>query len=263
MATATALLLVLCLTQVEAAPPSPAPTPRIAQPIPTPQALASFEALPGPVLLAAGLGLGMPFGTAPGSVSMSQLARPQLRLPLQVGLRITPEVLVGAYVDIGFGKAGPVALDACHAAGGTGCGATSIHVGVLGRYAFTPGDHGTFWLTAGAGWESTGVTYGGGAPATSPTRGPRPGSAAATTSVTTARSATASSSTGRPASTTTAGGPTEAAPSPTSRCTSGCRPASGSCCCLELPEAPPPAIPCCGPTLRQDETAGSLRECAD
>ena len=164
MATATALLLVLCLTQVEAAPPSPAPTPRIAQPIPTPQALASFEALPGPVLLAAGLGLGVPFGTAPGSVSMSQLARPQLRLPLQVGFRITPEVLVGAYVDIGFGKAGPVALDACHAAGGTGCGATSIHVGVLGRYAFTPGDHGTFWLTAGAGWESTGVTYGGGAP---------------------------------------------------------------------------------------------------
>jgi hypothetical protein len=156
MITTAALLLALSVTQVGAAP---APPPRIAQPDETPMGPTSFEHLPGPVLMAGGLGVGVPFGSAPGDVSMSQLVKPQLRIPLQVGFRFTPGVMAGAYVDIGFGKAGQAALASCQAAGGTGCGATSVQVGLLGRYAFTPREPRTAWLSAGAGWESTGVTY--------------------------------------------------------------------------------------------------------
>ena len=80
--------------------------------------------------------------------------------------------MAGAYVDMGFGGAGAAALDQCHAAGGSGCGATSVHVGLLGRYAFTPRTTGTLWVTAGAGWESTGVTYGGASPGSFSYSGP-------------------------------------------------------------------------------------------
>ena len=161
MITTAALLLALCVTEAEGPAQAAAPPPRVAQPDPPPSSPPSFEHLPGPVLLAAGLGLGVPFGSAPGDVPMSQLVKAQLRIPLQVGFRITPSVMAGAYVDIGFGAAGQATLEACHAAGGSGCGATSVHVGVQGRYAFTPTASRTPWVSAGAGWESTGVTFSG------------------------------------------------------------------------------------------------------
>jgi hypothetical protein len=159
--TTTALVLSLCVAQAEGSAEAVPPPPRVAQPSPPASSPPSFEHLPGPVLLAAGLGLGVPFGGSPVGGSMSQLVKPQLLVPLQVGFRITPEVMAGAFVDMGFGAAGTATLGACHAAGGSGCGATSVHVGVQGRYAFTPTASRTPWVSAGAGWESTGVTFSG------------------------------------------------------------------------------------------------------
>jgi hypothetical protein len=75
---------------------------------------------------------------------------------LEAGLRVNPATTVLLYLDGGGGDVPRSLLDACNARG-YDCGAGSARIGLSVRYAFTPFANATPWISAGTGYESTGV----------------------------------------------------------------------------------------------------------
>lgn len=139
-------------------PPPPYPPP--GYPPPPPPRLAPTPWPGGPITpfyLSFGLAGAYPFGEIEDGVDMSRVFDPQLDIDLEGGLRLSPHLALGLYVDIGVGDPARETGDACRQAG-INCDAFRTRFGPLLRFTFAPAARMTPWLTAGTGIEWGTVT---------------------------------------------------------------------------------------------------------
>jgi hypothetical protein len=96
------------------------------------------------------------------AVSMGSLFNSQVGLWFEGGGRLTPNLGLGLYLDLGYGDPSSAVSGAC-AASGTSCSASSGRVGPLLRYTFEPYAASTPWIAVGTGyeWADTTLDYGG------------------------------------------------------------------------------------------------------
>lgn len=73
----------------------------------------------------------------------------QLSVSGELGVRITPQFLLGGYLGAGFGDAGPRFDAACY---GSHCGAWSARIGFLAQYDFAPWSTVSPWIGYGVGF---------------------------------------------------------------------------------------------------------------
>lgn len=157
--------------------PPPAPPPRYAPP-PAPPSLPPPAYAPSPsVQVPRGharggmapispfygvLGLGGLFhgGEAEEGVAMDRIFDPQLDVYMEGGLRLSPELALALYADIGVGEPAQEtrALNSCDVGGGS-CTATTGSVGLLLRHTFLPHAPSTPWIAAGTGFAFGNVSY--------------------------------------------------------------------------------------------------------
>ena len=78
-------------------------------------------------------------------------------LDLEVGVRATPALVLLLQADLGFGGTAGTVKDACIFVGAD-CLASTFHIGVAARYAFTPAGRNTPWVSLGIGRETTGIS---------------------------------------------------------------------------------------------------------
>ena len=134
--------------------PPPPPTYRPPPPPPGPAPAAS-AGMPPILPVYATLGLGGMFfgGQAEDGVNMDRVFGTQLNVNLEGGLRLTPRLALGLYVDIGVGDPSSEIRQACDQVIGTSCTASTGRVGVLLRHTFSPNAPTTPWLAVGTGGE--------------------------------------------------------------------------------------------------------------
>ncbi|WP_248352531.1 hypothetical protein [Anaeromyxobacter oryzae] len=109
------------------------------------------------------IGVGATFfgGEARHGVAMGDDFEPQLHFSLDGGLRLTPAIGLGVYMDVGAGDpAGPV-RDAC-AAQGLDCSGVAGRIGLQLRHTWEPASPAAKWLSIGTGWEFASITTNGG-----------------------------------------------------------------------------------------------------
>lgn len=143
-------------------PPSYYPPPayggrHMMRPAPEPWAPASTGPAE-PFWLSLGVG-GMFYGgnVEPG-FSASGTWGPQMNLNFEGGLRLTPNLGLGLYADLGVGGPGSDVKNECNA-GGYDCTATTTRVGILLRHTFSPYARSTPWISIGTGYAQGSVDY--------------------------------------------------------------------------------------------------------
>lgn len=120
-------------------PPRPAPAPWPAGPI-------------SPLYFAFGLGGAFPYGEVEDGVDVNRVFDPQFDFDLEGLVRLTPNLAMGLYLDLGFGDPARETRDACYSAG-ISCDAQRTRFGLLLRQTFSPRAHVTPWFSAGTGFE--------------------------------------------------------------------------------------------------------------
>ncbi|HEY6099274.1 MAG TPA: hypothetical protein VIW03_07575, partial [Anaeromyxobacter sp.] len=112
-----------------------------------------------PIYGAFGIGGAFPSGDASKNVRMGDVFDPQLDIFLEGGLRLSPHLALGMYVDVGVGEpASNVRAEPACAAAGSSCTAATGRVGVLLRHTFQPRAYSTPWISLGTGYEWGDVT---------------------------------------------------------------------------------------------------------
>jgi outer membrane protein W len=98
--------------------------------------------------LGARIGYALPMGSAQEDAKMSDAISGQLPLVLDAGYRITPNIYVGAYGQIGYVMQSDKACP-----DGVSCSATDIKLGANVHYHFLPAATFDPWVGVGAGYE--------------------------------------------------------------------------------------------------------------
>lgn len=143
-------------------PPSYYPPPSYGHPMmhqPQPQWAAPASTGPvEPFWLTLGVG-GMFYGgnVEPG-FSASGTWGAQMNLNFEGGLRLTPNLGLGLYADLGVGGPGSDLQTTCDASGGS-CSSTTSRVGILLRHTFSPYAHTTPWISLGTGYAHGSVDW--------------------------------------------------------------------------------------------------------
>jgi len=141
------------------AAPQPLPPPRpIPQPVytmPASQVPSHRSGMPQLVPLYGSIGAGGSWfgGHAEEGVAMDDLFHGQFHLQLEGGLRLSPAVAIGVYMDAGAGDpASPIRTSgACTA--GWECVGTAARVGFMVKHTWNPTAPTATWLGVGTGWE--------------------------------------------------------------------------------------------------------------
>jgi hypothetical protein len=150
--------------QPYAYPPAPPPPPRPLGPPPAPPAQPAQPAKPpgmppaSPFYLSLGLGGSFLGGEAEDGFKMDDIFQPQVDVLVEAGLRLSPAVALGVYLDIGAGDIStqdPIVGAWCVTE--SSCGAANFRLGALIRHTWDPYARTTPWLAIGTGWESGGV----------------------------------------------------------------------------------------------------------
>jgi len=151
----------------QAPPPAPvapapmAPPPGAAPPTLPPQPPAyqprTAQAPLLPVYGAIGLGATFFGGKSFQGVEMDDEFNPQAHLSLEGGLRLSPSIALGVYMDGGAGDPSKDVRDACEAVGTTCTGVTG-RFGFLLRHTWDYAQPTSKWLSIGTGWEVASVT---------------------------------------------------------------------------------------------------------
>lgn len=143
-------------------PPPPAyrpPPPAYGPPPSPPPAYAGPRGAPPlvPFYGAFGIGGSFPSGEAAEGIQMDQLYGSQLGIWIEGGMRVTPYLGLGLYLDLGVGDPASEVRAYCDAIGSS-CTASTGRFGVLLRHTFDPYAHSTPWIAVGTGWEWGNVT---------------------------------------------------------------------------------------------------------
>jgi hypothetical protein len=105
-----------------------------------------------------GIGGSFPSGDAAVGVPMDQFFDSQVGVTFDGGVRLTPNLGIGLYLDLGYGDPASNWRSYCEATYGTRCSANSGRFGVLLRHTFDPYASSTPWLAVGTGLEWGGIT---------------------------------------------------------------------------------------------------------
>lgn len=95
-------------------------------------------------------------GSIADGTKMSTTFSGQIPVTGEVGIRVTPNVVVGLIVGAGFGGAAGSFKNTCDAIH-VSCSATSLHLGIEGQYHFQPSDRLNPWVGYGFALESNDV----------------------------------------------------------------------------------------------------------
>ncbi len=139
-------------------PPPPAYTPPYGPPpYPPPQAGNRGMAPLMPFYAAFGIGGSFPSGDAASSIPMDSYFGSQLGIWLEGGARLTPNLGLGLYLDLGIGDVAGDTRAYCDSVGSS-CTASTGRFGVLLRHTFEPYARSTPWLAIGTGYEWSNAT---------------------------------------------------------------------------------------------------------
>jgi len=108
--------------------------------------------------LGARLGYAFAMGEAEEGIDVSDGAKAQIPIQLDVGYRATPALTLGGYFSYGFGRIGGDAEDYCDVAD-VDCSARVYRLGLQLEYRFAQ-PAATPWLGAGIGYEWAKLEYG-------------------------------------------------------------------------------------------------------
>lgn len=97
------------------------------------------------------IGVDTPSGALYSGERLRDQFGPQLGIAGELGMRITPQFLLGGYLGAGFGQPGPRFDAACS---GGRCGAWSARVGFLAQYDFAPWATVSPWIGYGFGFSA-------------------------------------------------------------------------------------------------------------
>lgn len=128
------------------------PLPPVADPTAGPTVAPTAPGPPAQIMLAASLFRLIPGGDLEAGLTMKGFTTPMTGFGLEAGLRLTPRFLVGGFLDVAFGQAGPD-LDAWCEGGGFSCDTSDVKMGLMARYAFTPAASSTPWIGAGLAYD--------------------------------------------------------------------------------------------------------------
>ena len=145
-------------------PVQPYPPPPYGPPTTPPPAWPPPQAAPAAVPLRAGMppispiyfafgigGTGLS-GEAERGVSMSDVSSGQVAMLLETGVRVSPSVALGLYLDLGAADAGPAFVSVCSTPG-IDCAAVSARFGALVRHTWDPAGHTSPWIAIGTAYE--------------------------------------------------------------------------------------------------------------
>jgi hypothetical protein len=144
-------------------PPPAYPPPTTAAPAwPPPQAAPQAPPRAGmpaisPLYFSMGLGGTGLLGDAEKGVPMSELSRGQFALLLETGLRLSPAVSLGLYLDVGVADTGPAFASVCTTPG-IECTAGSVRIGGLVRHTWDPAGRTSPWIAVGTAYEVLDIT---------------------------------------------------------------------------------------------------------
>jgi hypothetical protein len=105
-----------------------------------------------PIYFALGVGGTGLAGEAERGVGMGDVSSGQVALLLETGVRVSPNVALGLYLDLGVADAGPAFASACTTPG-IDCGAVSARIGGLVRHTWDPTGRTSPWLAIGTAYE--------------------------------------------------------------------------------------------------------------
>jgi hypothetical protein len=105
-----------------------------------------------PIYFAFGIGGTGLAGEAERGVSMSDVSSGQLAVLLETGVRVSPSVALGLYLDLGAADAGPAFTSVCTTPG-IDCGAVSARIGALVRHTWDPAGRTSPWIAIGTAYE--------------------------------------------------------------------------------------------------------------
>ncbi len=138
-------------------PPPPAYTPPYGPPpYPPPQAHRGMAPLM-PFYASFGIGGSFPSGDAAAGIPMDSYFGSQLGIWLEGGARLTPNLGLGLYLDLGIGDVSGDTRTYCDSVGSS-CTASTGRFGVLLRHTFEPYASSTPWIGIGTGYEWSNAT---------------------------------------------------------------------------------------------------------
>lgn len=112
---------------------------------------------PFPIWGAIGVGGTFFGGEAEQGVDMRDNFASQVHVGLEGGLRLSPEIGLGLYMDVGAGDPARPVRDAFCSPVGVDCTATAGRIGFLLRHTWDPSSPAAKWMTLGTGWEFAAV----------------------------------------------------------------------------------------------------------
>jgi hypothetical protein len=105
-----------------------------------------------PIYLSVGLGATGIAGDVERGVPMSDVTHSQFALLLETGVRLSPSVALGLYLDLGVADVGP-AFDSVCSMPGLDCTAASARIGGLIRHTWDPTGRTSPWIAIGTAYE--------------------------------------------------------------------------------------------------------------
>jgi hypothetical protein len=101
------------------------------------------------------LGVDTPSGSLYSGERLRDQFGDQLGVTGELGVRVTPQLLLGGYLGASFGKPGPRFDDVCV---GGHCGAWSGRIGLLAQFEFAPWSTVSPWVGYGVGFAASGAS---------------------------------------------------------------------------------------------------------
>jgi opacity protein-like surface antigen len=98
------------------------------------------------------IGLDAPSGAMYSGERLRNQFGPQLGIQGELGVRVTPQLLLGGYLGVGVGFPGPRFDAACD---GGDCSATTVRFGLLAQYDFAPYAAVSPWIGYGFGFAAS------------------------------------------------------------------------------------------------------------
>lgn len=102
-------------------------------------------------------GVAVPFGEVESGARMSDSFTPQVPIIADLGIKVAPDLFLGAYFGVSVGGVGDTVKQGCDAVG-VDCTAVGVRFGIQAQYHFNPDGKWNPWIGYGIGLELLGAS---------------------------------------------------------------------------------------------------------